>query len=107
MKDQINTIREALEQAKQNTTHGQIAWNCKEALAALTRLEAMVGEQEPIGTATSYRDGDGQTRWSFVPKDLAWTVKQNQKAIERGVTRCFDVFAAPPAQQQTGENNGN
>lgn len=26
---------EALEQAKQNTTHGQIAWNCKEAIAAI------------------------------------------------------------------------
>ena len=25
---------EALEQAKQNTTHGQIAWNCKEAITA-------------------------------------------------------------------------
>lgn len=26
---------EALEQAKHNTTHGQIAWNCKEAIAAI------------------------------------------------------------------------
>ena len=26
---------EALEQAKHNTTHGQIAWNCKEVIAAI------------------------------------------------------------------------
>lgn len=26
---------EALEQAKHNTTHGQIAWNCKEAITAI------------------------------------------------------------------------
>lgn len=26
---------EVMEQAKHNTTHGQIAWNCKEAIAAI------------------------------------------------------------------------
>ena len=52
MKDQLQTIREALEQTKQNTTHGQIAWNCKEALTALDQIEHTVGDVEPVGTLT-------------------------------------------------------
>ena len=88
MKHQLKTIRAALQQAKENTTHGQIAWNCKEALTALSELERMAGEQEPVAVRWC-REG---YHWTYEDYKLGMFYGRWVKA-ERPYT------AAPPAQQ--------
>ena len=42
---------EALRQARDNTTHGQIAWNCKEAINRIDQAIAEAEKQEPVAYA--------------------------------------------------------
>lgn len=83
MKNEIDTIREALAQAKQNTTHGQIAWNCKEALTALAQIEEAVGSQEPVAEVTRL---DGYKRIVGL---------RNWNRLDHGTK----LYASPVAQQ--------
>lgn len=51
----IDEAIKTLHQAKRNTTHGQIAWNCKEAIKKLESIKETLAqqgepEQEPLNT---------------------------------------------------------
>lgn len=90
MKDQINTIRSEL-----TSLHG-IVGDLSEALTALTQLEAMAGDQEPVAwcPALTYPGHE---------KDRAWANgKPRKEDIEywtlngKGITY---AYAAPVAQQ--------
>lgn len=95
MKDQINTIREALTAALSDDQPYIEA--CKQALTALSELEAMVGEQEPVAYAIFAENGNIRL-WS--------TESQHVKRIaqEKGLS-LVPLYAAPVAQQHKTVTN--
>lgn len=87
MKDQINTIREALE-------CGGVSAKL-DAMEALTQLEAMVGVQEPVAWAVYW--GLPPTRKNSVHFD-----KESTQAVANQIKSATEVrplYAAPVAQQ--------
>jgi len=93
MKDQINSIRRAVEMA---TPHYQAdTERFKQALTALSELEAMAGSQEPVAWAVYW--GLPPTRKNSVHFD-----KESAQAVANQIKSATEVrplYAAPVAQQ--------
>ena len=98
MKDQINTIREALEAID----NGCQANNLEHTLAALTQLEAMVGEQES-SLAFYKRRCDALQQWQSKMRDPERTVVCDILANGHTLEPAGDRYAAPVAQQPQAE----
>lgn len=130
MKDQLQTIRRAVEMA---TPHYQAdTERFKQALAALAQIEAAVGEQEPVATVTSETGNpDISMSWWHEPAlpvgtklytapvvqqqepDLTSLLFAVEQAVKNGhcpweIEAAFDEYeaarkAAPVAQQPQSE----
>lgn len=88
MIEQLKTIRHHLEPLKNNS-------GVRKALTALTQLEAMVGEQEPVAWAVYW--GLPPTRQNSVHFD-----KESAQAVANQIKSATEVrplYAAPAAQQ--------
>jgi len=82
MKDQLQTIREAV-----NELHNSFPEK-ERALTALAQLEAMAGEQQPVALAQIEHTVGGSIE--HMPLKAAWKLPMGVR---------FDLYAAPVAQQ--------
>ncbi len=87
---QLKTIREAL------TFYSVLDADAKEALTALTQLEAMVGEQEPV--AKLHDDG----YWTPMKTDAGRALNEH---LMRAGSPSIEVYTAAPVAQQTVTND--
>lgn len=89
MKDQLQTIREALENSSdlifKDVTKSHLR---AQAFTALAQLEAMVGEPEPVALAQIEHTVGGSIE--HMPLKAAWKLPMGVR---------FDLYAAPVAQQ--------
>ena len=88
-KEALDEAITALRQAKTNTTHGQIAWNCKEAIKKLEAIKEALAqpEQEPVAqwqkrhpdeTDGLWQDTDAAdaTWWAAQKTNHGWEVRE-------------------------------
>ena len=108
MKDQLKTIREALENASVLNPYGS-AFNAsvrdkaRNALTALTQLEAMVGAQQPVAwMGIPVMPGRYKEAVFCSDKDLAmWWDYSGHTGLGRLIVT--PLYAAPVAQQPQAE----
>lgn len=97
MKDQINTIREALEAID----NGCQANNLEHTLAALTHLEAMVGSQEPVAWVLYFTNEHGESmRETFFSKAHVERHKAHNENFRGLKCRVEPLYTAAPVAQQ-------
>ena len=89
MKDQLKTIRHHLEPLANNS-------GVRKALTALSELEAMVGQQEPVAWGVYWGLPPTQKNSVHFDKGSAQAVANQIKSA----TEVRPLYAAPPAQQQ-------